>query len=243
MAMQMFSDMVAAEVSPTFPYTYEGSSTYINYATEETMQAVSLYVETLNNTYLKEAEKTANWLSTQSDVRRIAIGYNTTSGKWDTTYSTAALGNEIGYLALICLYNSSYDTLLQKLVDVAQYCIQSNYIPYSTMNMSNNHNTTIYTYIDDEYALANALTYSSLVLNNATIKNLAYEMLMSWRCGSPASGSFCQLTAHETMAHSILSEQEFAIIPKRMKGSRCICMLAKSFSIVILQIRLCRPEY
>lgn len=187
----MFADMVKAEVNSTFPFTYDGSETYKDIAHEETLQAVTLYAQTHNETYLIEAEKTANWLVNQSDIRRIAMGYNTTSHLWDKTYSVGRVGAELGYLSLLVSFtNSTYKNLVQKLVDiVTSYCINSaSGIPYDHLYTSNNTSNTSVTSIGPLYSLAEGMTYASYVMSNATMKNVAFKLIMNWTCGTPAGG-------------------------------------------------------
>jgi len=186
----MFSDMVAAEVNSTFPYTKGGSSSYTSYASQETLGAVSLYTQTLNVTYLKEAEKTANWLESQPDIRRIFLGYTLSSRTWDTQYAVESVGYALMQLALIAQINSTYKPLLQSLANIlTAHCINyTDNIAYPNLYVSNNLPYGTYVTIDVQTTVIDGLIFASQVLGNVTLKNIAYNLIISWAYGSPSGG-------------------------------------------------------
>jgi hypothetical protein len=200
MTNTMFADMIKAEVNSTFPYVYQASEnlTASNYVTAEPLQAITMFAQSGNVTYLNAAEAVGNWLEKQSDIRLVFIGYNFMTHSWDKTYGTVNVGNYLGYLALLASFNSSYQNLVQKAVDIALLCISpASGSPYYSMNMTNNQPVGTITYIDAEYALADGLTYASSVLHNSTIENIAYNLITKWYCGTPSSG--CLIPAYEEL--------------------------------------------
>lgn len=187
-AQLLWSNDTAAKVNSTFPFVFLGSQSLTKLSQEELLSGALLSAQTGDNSSLAAAESVAVWLNQTAVKKHIWFAYNTSSG-WQTTPISPAPG--AGVIERLAVYANMVPKWKPLLQQVVNEWIRI-YVPTSTarVHLAVWPNDTVYldpAYAYRDYCVATyqsagitTLTLASAVLQNSTLQNLAYRMIMNY---------------------------------------------------------------
>jgi hypothetical protein len=222
---ELFNKLGQAQVNSSFPFAYDGSDYYNHGVTSAELitEAVG-YLQTGNTTQLGLAESVANWLNQTSLKKQLWFSYNVTSQQWATTAASDVASKRVTELGLLAYVSNKWKPLLQTMANL----FIKDFIPpgtnriYHNLFYSNDSISDDICYADLQSTAIEALAYCSTILNNATIKNIAYKMIMNYtltsknlpyaaitQTGGCASG-FNYAKEDEGFGNILLAEEAFS---------------------------------
>jgi len=184
--MWLFDTMMLRRVNSSSylirKYNEEDEDMYYYNTSELDLSPILLYKLTGNATYLDWAKNTANWLETQP-ICRYFQEYDWVNNVWLDKAYTQGFGKLLP-LAILAAEDASYKNLLMKAAENAcdiwikkpYYRITKSYINGTKAdNITSAHGTS--------YGIA-GLTYAAAVLNNQTLFDIAYRLIMNYTLGN-----------------------------------------------------------
>jgi len=184
-ARMLWQNLTNAKVNASFPFVKEGTATFTNETREELLSGAVLYLQTGNSSYLDEPEAVCQWLNGETEKKHLWFTYDLNTG-WqkDTVYAKDA-AYAVERLAVYANISTEWKPLLQEVVNEFIRI----YIPSDTHR--------IVFYVDENDTVGDdtcwaayqshaiqALSIASKVLENDTVKNVAYSMIMNYTLGS-----------------------------------------------------------
>jgi hypothetical protein len=175
-----------AIMNMTFPYSRGGSSSYTNKSTAQLFDGVFLYLQTGNAMYIQGSEWLCQWLNTtqSTNLQHLFETYTYPTG-WPAYPSTIPPGgnsaSEISELAVYATIVPKWKPLLQKIVNkwISMFLPLTTYRVYGSVYVNGSVYDTA-SPLNGQDSGIEAMTLASHVLNNMTLKNIAYKMIQSW---------------------------------------------------------------
>lgn len=180
-AEMLWANLTAKQVNASFPFCYTGSSSNGTIASAELISSIIMYWQTLNTTYLTPAYDVADYIASTS-LKRLFYSYDVSSQEWAETGARALYLSD---LAALADYNASYLTVLQNAVDafIAQYVPLSTCRTYGSVAYDGTVESSICGANSHSKAVK-ALAYAAHVLDNDTLRDVAYRMIVNYTLGT-----------------------------------------------------------
>lgn len=182
-ARLIWANMTAMQVNSSFPYVFKGSSSNGTETRPDYFAGAGLYYQTGNTTYLEKGQELAEYL-TSSDVKNLLFNYDVSSGWQDGRLcSSAAL--KLAEFAVYCRADPSYLSLLQGAASefISLFLNSSTYRIFDKVDYDGTVDSNIAGVGGQTFSIR-ALTLASDVLNNDTLREVAYRMIMNYTLGS-----------------------------------------------------------
>lgn len=182
-ARLLWANLTVAQVNSSFPFSRRGSSSWTDEAEATFLGGAILAMQTGKKSYLQKPDELCEWLNS-TDRKNLFYRYRISSESWITPSATTYAATRLAELAVYANLSHQWKPLLEKATSI----FISRYV---------SGNNRVYTYVGYDGSVANAavgahetsasvvaLTLSAYILENDTIRDMAYQLIMNYPLGA-----------------------------------------------------------
>jgi len=183
-ARLIWANLTAAQVNSSFPYSRRGSVSWTNETEATFLAGAILALQTENCSYLQKANELCKWLNL-TNKKNLFYRYDILTESWVTPEKTSYAAIRLWELAVYVNISHQWKPLLQEIttIFIQRHLSSSTHRVYKAVN----YDGTVDSYDAGAHATSYsiiALTLSANVLNNNTVRDTAYQLIMNYTLGS-----------------------------------------------------------